>query len=442
MDTTPLERLDAPADWRAEILDGVLRVVFAFGVVVGAISIVYSLVVDEVGIAVADTAAVLLIAVLTFASGVSYRWRSVGFLGMLCSLGMFLVFEVGLAAHVYLMGFTVFAALLLGLRAGLVAVGVVTGSLLLLALVADVGPTAAVGDLDTTGSRLVVIANFVFVSAVLVTTVATLLQRLERALLEQQRARAESQHLARAIEQSSDVVLLADPCGRVWYSNRAHAALVGRLGDTVRFEHLDELTRRPDGPPPTDVARREGAWSDTLVLPDPSPDADVDGTIEFDAAIEAVVGADGEVTNLVGSLYDVTATRRLERRLARAEKLESLGTLASGIAHDFNNIVTGIVGLVDDLRHSLADDPRARQVELIGASCDRARDVIQQMMVFGRRSAIDQVPVVVAEAVRESRPLLRAAIGADVEIRELVHSERVVRAHPGSIPQALVNLVT
>ncbi|MAT05120.1 MAG: hypothetical protein CL424_08765 [Acidimicrobiaceae bacterium] len=443
MTSTPFEGSTAPIDWRAEILDGVLRVVFAFGAVAGAISIGYSVHIGEVGVAVVDTAAVALVGVLAFAGGLSYRQRSVGFLLLLFGLGLFLLFEVGIAAHIYLLAFSVFTALLLGLRAGLASVAVTALTLLTLALTTETGPTATMGDLDATGSRLVVIANFVFVSAVLVSACATLLDRVERALEEQQRARLESQRLARAMEQSSDVILLADPSGRVEYANRAASLLVERVGEIAVFEHLDQLgSARAGGDSPTAVARRDGIWADTLVLADRASESDDAAHIEFDAAIDAVVGADGSVANLVGSLYDVTSTRQLERRLRRSEKLESLGTLASGVAHDFNNIVTGILGLAEGLRHELGDDPRARDVEHIIDACGRARAVVQQIMVFGQRSPIDQVPIVVADAVSDARPFLRSAIGADIEIRERLRSESAVRAHPGSITQALVNLVT
>ena len=444
MNEVSLDGGGSPTDWRTEILHAVLRVAFVLGVVVGGVSIVYSARVGEWAVVVGDLVAIAVMAFLVYDGRLTYRQRAVGFLTVVYGLATLLLFEIGIVAHVYLLGFALLAALMLGLRAGIVAVVIDAVTLVGLALVADRGPTVDMGGLGSTGSRLMVIFNFLFVCVLLVVTCATLLDRLEEAFHEQRRAQGEALRLARVIEQTSDVVLLADATGRVEYANRAHEQLVERLGDDVRFTHLDQLgalARADDEPIAT--AHRDGEWSGTLVMSDHREAEQLDaGKVEFDASVEAVHAPDGSVANLVATLQDVTTTRSLERRLRRAEKLEALGTVASGIAHDFNNIVGAILGVAEELQRTLDDDPRRADADLIVEACDRARDVVGQMMVFGRRTTFDQVPVVVADVVRSAKPLLRAAIGTSVEIVEEVRGTGAVRSHPGSLSQVIVNLVT
>jgi PAS domain S-box-containing protein len=62
---------------------------------------------------------------------------------------------------------------------------------------------------------------------------------------------------------------------------------------------------------------------------------------------------DGKITGYLGTLTDITEQKRLERQFLRAQRLESLGTLASGIAHDLNNVLTPIVGAAQLLQVTL-----------------------------------------------------------------------------------------
>lgn len=433
------EQLAVAADWRAEVLDGVLRVVLAIGIVAAALSVTYAIIVEAWSIAIVDTIAIALVAALATTRGLTYTYRAIGFLVLLYALGTFLLFSVGLAAHIYLMGFVVFTAVLIGLRPALVAGAVTIVTLVTIALTAHAGPTVELEGIDTTAARLVVIANFAFVSIILAAACATLLRRVETSLHEQRAARLDAQRLARAVEQTSDVILIADPTGHVQYSNQSHRELVDRLGESARFRHLDQIA--PDlepGTTPTDVARRNGEWRGHLEL----LHQDDHTTVEFDVYVEAITDDSGDVINLVGSLVDVTADRSYERRLRRAERLEALGTLAAGVAHDFNNILTTILGSAEHFA-ARTDDERSRvDAATIVAACHRARDVIEQIMVFGDRATVDQVPTRVADAVRETVPLIRAAIGRDIEIVEDLRSDARVLAHPGSLGQVIVNLVS
>jgi two-component system cell cycle sensor histidine kinase/response regulator CckA len=52
----------------------------------------------------------------------------------------------------------------------------------------------------------------------------------------------------------------------------------------------------------------------------------------------------GKPMRMIGIHMDITEKKQLEAQFLRAQRLESLGTLASGIAHDLNNILTPILG--------------------------------------------------------------------------------------------------
>ncbi len=93
---------------------------------------------------------------------------------------------------------------------------------------------------------------------------------------------------------------------------------------------------------------------------------------------------DGALSTIRGLIVDQTDSVRLEERLRRVDKLESLGVLAGGIAHDFNNILTGIVGNINLAR--LEEDSEKAQDLLLEAEQQamNARSLSQQLLAFAK----------------------------------------------------------
>ena len=138
---------------------------------------------------------------------------------------------------------------------------------------------------------------------------------------------------------------------------------------------------------------------------------------------------DGEAIAVQGAIQDVTARheseearRELEGQLFQAQKMETLGTLAGGIAHDFNNLLTGIIGYHELAADSVPEDHPARVclTEAKHASL-RARELVEQILTFGRQSAGGgHTPLDVALVVEEARRFLRATLPATIVIEQRI----------------------
>jgi PAS domain S-box-containing protein len=135
--------------------------------------------------------------------------------------------------------------------------------------------------------------------------------------------------------------------------------------------------------------------------------------------------AHGRAISVRGAVQDITARheseearRELEAQLFQAQKMETLGTLAGGIAHDFNNLLTGIIGYHELAADSLPEDHPARSClyEARNASL-RARELVEQILTFGRHSAsTEHGPVDLGLVVEEARRFLRATLPANITI--------------------------
>ncbi len=158
----------------------------------------------------------------------------------------------------------------------------------------------------------------------------------------------------------------------------------------------------------------------------------------------------GRATSVRGAIQDITgrheseqARRELEAQLFQAQKMETLGTLAGGIAHDFNNLLTGIIGYHELAADSLTADHPAREclAEARNASL-RARELVEQILTFGRQSSSSEhVPVDLVNVVEEARRFLRATLPANIsiEVQAAPHCGTVL-GDATQIHQVILNL--
>ncbi len=143
---------------------------------------------------------------------------------------------------------------------------------------------------------------------------------------------------------------------------------------------------------------------------------------------------------------DVTARKRAEREAhaREAQRIESLGALASGIAHDFNNIIGAILGNVAIAVHDLeAGESPASNLAQIRAAGLRARGLIQQILAYGRRRPEAFTRESLGDIIDDAIALLRSTLPAGIEVRAAVCAEPLdVLADANQLHQVLLNLGT
>ncbi len=139
---------------------------------------------------------------------------------------------------------------------------------------------------------------------------------------------------------------------------------------------------------------------------------------------------------------ELAERERLERQLADAQKLDSIGRLAGGVAHDLNNLLTVVLGCA-----STAQLPEATPAEVqadlreIQQAGERAAALTRQLLAFARRQILASRRLDLNDVVTGVGAMLRRLIGADVElVTALAAAPCPVLADPGQLEQVLVNL--
>ena len=152
----------------------------------------------------------------------------------------------------------------------------------------------------------------------------------------------------------------------------------------------------------------------------------------------------GQPLEVQGIARNITERQLLEAQLRQAQKMEAIGTLASGIAHDFNNILAAILGYSELTLDEVPPASRARQhLQQVLAAGVRAKELVQQILLFSRQTEQARQPVHLAPLVTEALALLRAALPATIELRQVLADDiGVIVADPTQIHQVLLNLCT
>ncbi|WP_051284174.1 hybrid sensor histidine kinase/response regulator [Desulforegula conservatrix] len=141
-------------------------------------------------------------------------------------------------------------------------------------------------------------------------------------------------------------------------------------------------------------------------------------------------------------MRDVTEIKILETNLMQAQKMEAIGALAGGIAHDFNNILSGILGYIS-LAQLFSEARTNEYLQKAQGSCQRAADLIKQILTFARKNEEEMKPFALSPIVTETLRLIRASVPATISIKnEIENSSKMIIGNPTQIHQILLNLCT
>ena len=164
---------------------------------------------------------------------------------------------------------------------------------------------------------------------------------------------------------------------------------------------------------------------------------------------QAVRDKDGRITGIEGAFQDITERKKaeqakasLEAQLRESQKMEALGTLAGGIAHDFNNILGTMLGNAELARHDARANWQALvSLEEILKAGNRAKDLVQQILSFGRRQPTSRRVLSLPAVVEESVRLLRAGLppGVRIDCRCAPDTPSII-ADPTQVQQVLLNI--
>ncbi len=181
----------------------------------------------------------------------------------------------------------------------------------------------------------------------------------------------------------------------------------------------------------------------------------VSGTIGEEAAIDAMRrGATDYVikdrlTRLVPVVQralreaaDRRERQRLEREFVQAQKMESLGRMASSIAHDFNNVLAIILGSASMIEDASPDASAKRLAGDVTKAAERGQDLTGRLLAFSRNQPGEAREFDLNARLAEFGGMAGPLLGQNVTLRTAYDpAPLTLRGDPGTIDQVIMNLL-
>lgn len=249
-----------------------------------------------------------------------------------------------------------------------------------------------------------------------------------------------SMPLVDAIPQGIMLVDCLAPDAPLVYINPGFTHLTGYAAAEV-IGRNDRLLHGPATDPATvaqlqqAIQRRESCVVDLLAYRK-------DGSTFWSAlAVVPLYNGTSDVTHYVGVYTDITPLKQAEVQLQQAQKMESIGLLASGIAHDFNNILTVIQGHCEMLRRQPLTSFMGKQVAQIQEASDRGAALVHQLLLFSRKQERTAAVLDLNGVMIRMKTMLTRLIGDDILIRiQPAPQQPRIKIDPAQLEQVLMNL--
>ena len=138
---------------------------------------------------------------------------------------------------------------------------------------------------------------------------------------------------------------------------------------------------------------------------------------------------------------DITEQKKIEEQFLRAQRLESIGTLASGVAHDLNNILLPIMMAAPVLRGEMDPAEREKFLDIVESSAHRGADIIKQVLTFARGADGDRILLQPIYLLEEVSKIASQTFPKSIALRTCYEENiRSLEADPTQLHQVLLNL--
>ncbi len=262
---------------------------------------------------------------------------------------------------------------------------------------------------------------------------------LVRDISERKRAEEKIEEQARLLDVARDAIIVRDMNDKLLYLNRATQELFGWTFEEARAIASEELIAENDRGKfreYKEVFIETGEWEGEL------RQKTKDGKELFIQTRWTLVrDKKGIPSAWLIINRDITEKRSLEAQFRRAQRLESLGTLAGGIAHDLNNVLAPIMMSLAILDRKVTDPDLKKYITTLGTSVERGSDIVKQVLLFARGSEKDFAPQQLRYIIREITVIIQQTFSRSIELETRIEKDLAfVMGDATQLHQVLMNL--
>lgn len=243
---------------------------------------------------------------------------------------------------------------------------------------------------------------------------------------------------AALLDKATDAIFVRDLEHRVVFWNQGAEKMYGWTAAEVRGRFTPEFLY-PDPRlfhPAVEALIDKGEWAGELEKKNKAGEV-----LTAECRWTLVRSASGAPESVLCIETNITERKKLEAQFLRAQRLESVGTLASGIAHDMNNILAPIMMAVDLLKSEAKDEGTLELLNTLESCSHRGADLVRQILSFTRGVESMQVAVDLRHLIKELQKVMKEVFPKDVKFDISFGADLwMILGDPSQLHQVFLNL--
>lgn len=244
---------------------------------------------------------------------------------------------------------------------------------------------------------------------------------------------------ASLLDKAQDAILVCDLKYQILYWNKGAERIYGWATEEVLGKEICDILCGGDNTQMLDVQK---ALKDKDEWKSEAPQVTKNGkNIIVESRWTLVRKEQNQPDYILITNTDITAQKATENQLLRAQRLESIGTLAGGISHDLNNVLAPILMAVEMLQLNNFDEDTQRWLALIKENSERGADLIRQVLTFARGMKGERITVQIKHIVKDLAKVLKETLPKSITVKFDIEPELwLISADATQIHQILMNL--
>ncbi len=262
---------------------------------------------------------------------------------------------------------------------------------------------------------------------------------VSRDISDRKQAEQKIQEQAALLDVATEAIFVQDLDNKILFWNKGAERLYGWTTDQVLGKNTNHLLYKETSPELLEALKttlEEGEWHGEL-----HKVTELGKAIIVESHWTRVRDEQGKPKSILVVDTDITQKKQLEAQFLRAQRMESIGTLAGGIAHDLNNVLAPILMAVQLLALKLEDDRSRQWLEILENNAKRGADLVKQVVSFARGMEGDRTLIQVRHLISEIRQIVKETFPKSIEFYSDAATDLwTVSGDATQLHQVLVNL--
>jgi PAS domain S-box-containing protein len=263
--------------------------------------------------------------------------------------------------------------------------------------------------------------------------------QLKEQIAERERAEEKIREQAALLDVTLDAIMVQDLTGRLIFWNKGAERLYGWTAAEVVGQEIDKLLFKILSVKALEARQQiitQGEWSGELVHV-----TKTGREITVESRCTLVYNAQGQPKYSLIVNSDITEKKRLAAQFLRAQRMESIGTLAGGIAHDLNNALTPVLMAAQLLEERLQGPDTLSLLNMIITGAIHCSDMVKQVLSFARGIEGERITLQIGSLIKEIVKILRQTLPKSIQIESLIPNNLwTVDGDATQLHQVLMNL--